>query len=274
MSGILYLVATPIGNLEDITLRAIKILKEVDIIAAEDTRHSLKLLNHLQISKPLISYHRHNEEIKTDGLIEKLLNGENIALITDAGTPAISDPGEIIVKKAIENNIEIIPIPGACALINALICSGLNTKEFVFYGFLPINKKLRKNKFEELKKENKTMIIYEAPHKIITTLNDIYKNLGNVNIVLAKELTKIHESFIRGSVLEIIEKITDIKGEMIILIEENNAIVNEKKEELSVDEQYELYKRQGLKKNEIIKKIAKNLEVPKNEIYMKFIDKD
>ena len=148
MSGILYLVATPIGNLEDITLRAIKILKEVDIIAAEDTRHSLKLLNHLQISKPLISYHRHNEEIKTDGLIEKLLNGENIALITDAGTPAISDPGEIIVKKAIENNIEIIPIPGACALINALICSGLNTKEFVFYGFLPINKKLRKNKFE------------------------------------------------------------------------------------------------------------------------------
>ena len=274
MSGILYLVATPIGNLEDITLRAIKILKEVDIIAAEDTRHSLKLLNHLQISKPLISYHRHNEEIKTDGLIEKLLNGENIALITDAGTPAISDPGEIIVKKAIENNIEIIPIPGACALINALICSGLNTKEFVFYGFLPINKKLRKNKFEELKKENKTMIIYEAPHKIITTLNDIYKNLGNVNIVLAKELTKIHESFIRGSVLEIIEKITDIKGEMIILIEENNAIVNEKKEELSVEEQYELYKRQGLKKNEIIKKIAKNLEVPKNEIYMKFIDKD
>ena len=274
MSGILYLVATPIGNLEDITLRAIKILKEVDIIAAEDTRHSLKLLNHLQISKPLISYHRHNEEIKTDGLIEKLLNGENIALITDAGTPAISDPGEIIVKKAIENNIEIIPIPGACALINALICSGLNTKEFVFYGFLPINKKLRKNKFEELKKENKTMIIYEAPHKIITTLNDIYKNLGNVNIVLAKELTKIHESFIRGSVLEIIEKITDIKGEMIILIEENNAIVNEKKEELSVEEQYELYKRQGWKKNAIIKKIAKNLEVPKTEIYMKFIDKD
>lgn len=273
MSGILYLVATPIGNLEDITLRAIKILKEVDIIAAEDTRHSLKLLNHLQISKPLISYHRHNEDIKTDGLIEKLLNGKNIALITDAGTPAISDPGEMIVKKAIESNIEIIPIPGACALINALICSGLNTKEFVFYGFLPINKKLRKNKFEELKKESKTMIIYEAPHKIITTLNDIYKNLGNVNIVLAKELTKIHESFIRGCVIEIIEKMTDIKGEMIILIEGNNISIDEKKEDLSVDEQYELYKKQGLTKNEIIKKIAKNLGVSKNEIYMKFIDK-
>lgn len=273
MSGILYLVATPIGNLEDITLRAIKILKEVDIIAAEDTRHSLKLLNHLQISKPLISYHRHNEDIKTDGLIEKLLNGKNIALITDAGTPAISDPGEMIVKKAIESNIEIIPIPGACALINALICSGLNTKEFVFYGFLPTNKKLRKNKFEELKKESKTMIIYEAPHKIITTLNDIYKNLGNVNIVLAKELTKIHESFIRGCVIEIIEKMTDIKGEMIILIEGNSISIDEKKENLSVDEQYELYKKQGLTKNEIIKKIAKNLGVSKNEIYMKFIDK-
>lgn len=273
MSGILYLVATPIGNLEDITLRAIKILKEVDIIAAEDTRHSLKLLNHLQISKPLISYHRHNEDIKTDGLIEKLLNGKNIALITDAGTPAISDPGEMIVKKAIESNIEIIPIPGACALINALICSGLNTKEFVFYGFLPTNKKLRKNKFEELKKESKTMIIYEAPHKIITTLNDIYKNLGNVNIVLAKELTKIHESFIRGCVIEIIEKMTDIKGEMIILIEGNSISIDEKKEDLSVDEQYELYKKQGLTKNEIIKKIAKNLGVSKNEIYMKFIDK-
>ena len=143
MSGKLYLVATPIGNLEDITLRAIRVLKEVDVIAAEDTRHSLKLLNHLEISKPLISYHRHNEDIKTDLLIEKLLNGENIALITDAGTPAISDPGEIIVKEAIENNIDIIPIPGACALINALITSGLDTREFSFYGFLPLNKKLR-----------------------------------------------------------------------------------------------------------------------------------
>ena len=192
MSGKLYLVATPIGNLEDITLRAIRILKEVDLIAAEDTRHSLKLLNHLQITKPLISYHRHNEEIKKDILIEKLMKGENIALITDAGTPAISDPGEVIVKKAIENNIEIIPIPGPCALINALIASGLDTKQFTFYGFLPLNKKLRANKFEEIKKENKTMIIYEAPHKISATLQDIYKSLGDVNVVLAREITKIH----------------------------------------------------------------------------------
>lgn len=274
MSGKLYLVATPIGNLEDITLRAIRILKEVDVIAAEDTRHSLKLLNHLEISKPLISYHRHNEDIKTNVLIEKLLNGENIALITDAGTPAISDPGEVIVKEAIKNNIEIIPIPGACALINALITSGLDTKEFAFYGFLPLNKKLRTNKFEELKKEKKTMIIYEAPHKISNTLEDIYKNLGDVNIVLAREITKIHESFIRGKVSEIIEQMTDIKGEMIILIEGNDFAEEPQNRKMSIEEQYSFYEKKGLSKNEIIKQIAKDNGVKKNEIYMKFVGKE
>lgn len=274
MSGILYLVATPIGNLEDITLRAIRVLREVDLIAAEDTRHSLKLLNHLEISKPLFSYHRHNEEVKSDYLIDKLLNGENIALITDAGTPAISDPGEFIVKRAIENNINIVPIPGCCALINALICSGFDTKEFAFYGFLPLNKKLRSGKFEELKKEKKTIILYEAPHKIVTTLNDIYKNMGDVNVVLARELTKIHESFLRGKVSELIAQMENIKGEMIVLIEGNQDVQEVEKESLSIEEQYELYKREGLSKNEIIKKIAKNNGVKKNEIYMQFIDKD
>lgn len=275
MNGKLYLVATPIGNLDDITLRAINVLKEVDVIAAEDTRHSLKLLNHLEISKPLISYHRHNEEIKKDLLINKLLNGENIALITDAGTPAISDPGEVIVKEAIQNNIEIIPIPGACALINALITSGLDTKEFSFYGFLPLNKKLRLKKFQELKKETKTMIIYEAPHKIVITLNDIYKYLGDVNIVLARELTKIHESFIRGKISEIISQMKEIKGEMIILIEGNKNIEeNETQNNLPIEEQYKLYKKQGLTKNEAIKKIAKEQGVSKNEIYMQFLNKD
>lgn len=271
MSGKLYLVATPIGNLEDITLRAIKVLKEVDVIAAEDTRHSLKLLNHLQITKPLISYHRHNEDVKTSLLIQKLQDGEDIALVTDAGTPAISDPGEIVVKEAIKNNIEIVPIPGACALINALIASGLDTREFAFYGFLPINKKLRNKKFEEIKKENKTIIIYEAPHKIAGTLDDILKKIGDVNIVLARELTKIHESFVRGKVSEIAEKIENIKGEMIILIEGNNAEENEEKPEMTIEEQYEYYQKQGLSKNEIIKKIAKNNGVSKNEIYMKFV---
>ncbi len=273
MSGILYLVATPIGNLEDITLRAIRVLKEVDVIAAEDTRHSLKLLNHLQISKPLISYHRHNEEVKTDILIDKLLNGENIALITDAGTPAISDPGELVVKRAIENNINIVPIPGCCALINALICSGFNTREFAFYGFLPVNKKLRLNKLEELKKEKKTIILYEAPHKIVATLNDIYKKLGDVNIALARELTKIHESFMRGKISDIIKEMNNIKGEMIILIEGNSNVIQEE-ESFTIEEQYELYKKEGLTKNEIIKKIAKNNGVKKNDIYMQFLDKE
>lgn len=274
MNGILYLVATPIGNLEDITLRAIRILKEVDIIAAEDTRHSLKLLNHLEISKPLFSYHRHNEDVKSDVLIDKLLKGESVALITDAGTPAISDPGELIVKRAIEENITIVPIPGCCALISALICSGFDTREFTFYGFLPLNKKLRASKFEELKKEKKTAILYEAPHKIITTLNDIYKNLGDVNIVLARELTKIHESFLRGKISDLISKMENIKGEMIILIEGHIEEIEEEKEKLSIEKQYDLYKKEGLSKNEIIKKIAKNNGVKKNEIYMQFLNKD
>lgn len=274
MSGKLYLVATPIGNLDDITYRAVKVLNDVDVIAAEDTRHSLKLLNHLGISKPLISYHRHNEDMKTNILIEKLLSGENIALITDAGTPAISDPGEVVVKEAIKNNIEIIPIPGACALINALIASGLDTKEFAFYGFLPINKKLRKKKFEELKKENKTSIIYEAPHKIMGTLEDILKELGDVSIVLAREITKIHETFLRGKVSEIIPEVENAKGEMIILIEgsdkEKKEIINN---DLDENELYNIYEKQGMTKNEIIKKIAKDKGVSKNEIYMKFINK-
>lgn len=276
--GKLYLVATPIGNLDDITYRAVKVLNEVDVIAAEDTRHSLKLLNHLEISKPLISYHRHNEDVKTELLINKLLNGENIALITDAGTPAISDPGEEVVKQAIENNIEIIPIPGACALINALICSGMNTKEFIFYGFLPLNKKLRKNKFEEIKKENKTIILYEAPHKINQTLKDMYEELGDKNIVIARELTKIHEEFIRGKISEIIENYPELKGEIIILIEGNNSFNSENElknllKNMTLDEHYEYYKKQNLEKKEIIKKIAKDRNVNKNEIYMKLIDK-
>ena len=173
MSGKLYLVATPIGNLEDITIRALNILREVDIIAAEDTRHTLKLLNHFQISKPLISYYKQNEKIKSKLLIEKLLNGENIALVSDAGTPGISDPGAEIVKEAIENNINIVPIPGACAFVNALIASGMSSKEFVFIGFLSAIKKDKQEKLEELKYETRTIILYEAPHKLKMTLEAI-----------------------------------------------------------------------------------------------------
>lgn len=275
MLGKLYLVATPIGNLEDITYRAINILKEVDIIAAEDTRHTLKLLNCYEISKPLISYHRHNEEIKSNLLINKLLEGQNIAIVTDAGTPGISDPGEEIVKEAIKNNIDIIPIPGACALINALIPSGLNTSQFAFYGFLPLNKKNRENIILKIKKEDKTVILYEAPHKLIKTLEDILESIGDINCVIAKELTKIHEQFIRGNISEVVNKFNqeEIKGEYIILLDLNN---NSPMDELdinnkTIEEQYKIYEKQGMTKKDIIKQIAKNKKVPKNEIYKYFI---
>jgi hypothetical protein len=275
MSGILYLVATPIGNLEDITFRAINILKEVDLIVAEDTRHTLKLLNHYEISKPLISYHRHNEEIKVEGLIEKLKEGQNIAVVSDAGTPAICDPGEVIVKEALKENIKVIPIPGACAFVNALVASGLDTKEFVFYGFLSINKKIRKEKLKQIKKENKTIILYEAPHKLKNTLEDLEEILENRKIVIARELTKIHEEFIKGTAKEILEKYTEPKGEHVILIEAN-PIKQEDEEKLkinnmTIEEHYKYYENKGFSKNEIIKKIAKDKGVNKNEIYKLFI---
>lgn len=273
--GNLYLIATPIGNLEDITLRAIKTLKEVDIIATEDTRHTLKLLNHLNISKPLISYHRHNEEIKTKELIKKLIEGKNIGLVTDAGTPGISDPGEEIVKEAIKNQINIIPIPGACAAINALISSGLSTKEFIFYGFLPLNKKLRTEKFEDIARQKKTVIIYEAPHRLSTTLNEIKEKFGNIYVVIAKELTKVHETFLRGKIEDIENNLQEIKGEYIILFEINGKTEKEEEEikikKLTIDEQYIYYKNLGFEKKEIIKKIAKNNGVKKDEIYKKFL---
>ena len=236
MKGILYVVATPIGNLEDITLRALNILKNVDLIAAEDTRQTLKLLNHFEISKPLISYHRHNEETKSDRLIEKLNNGENIALVSDAGTPGICDPGEEVIKKAIEEKIEVIPIPGACAFVNALIASGLDTKEFTFLGFLPLNKKLRKEKLDEINKSEKTIIIYEAPHKMKNTLTDLKNILNNRKIVLARELTKIHEEFIRSNIDELIENINNITyAEKSKIITDTIAVMDYHIESLSID---------------------------------------
>ena len=269
--GHLYIVATPIGNLEDITLRAINTLKNVDIIAAEDTRHTLKLLNHFEISKPLISYHRHNEDTKTEVLIKELINGKNIALVSDAGTPGICDPGEEIIKECIEQNIEVIPIPGACAMINALICSGISTKEFIFIGFLPLNKKLRKEKLEEIQKANKTLILYEAPHKLESTLKDLKPILEDRKIVLAREITKIHEEFIRGDIDFLIEKSKEIKGEIVLIIEANNKKEENKLLDLSLEEHYKYYENQGLEKKEIIKKIAKDRNVNKNEIYKNFI---
>ncbi len=271
MKGKLYIVATPIGNLEDITLRAINILKEVDLIAAEDTRHTLKLLNHLGIKKAMISYQRHNEEVKKDVIINKILDGQNVALVSDAGTPGISDPGEEIVKESIKNKIEIIPIPGACALINALICSGMDTKEFYFLGFLPLNKKNRQEKIEIIKNENKTGILYEAPHKLKNTLKELKEILGDRKIVLAKELTKIHEEFIYDNIDDIINSNKEIKGEYVIIIEGNSKIKNNDFENMDIKEHYLFYEKQGLNKNDIIKKIAKDRKVHKNEIYKLFI---
>ncbi len=271
-NGKLYVVATPIGNLEDITLRAIRTLKEVDLIAAEDTRHTLKLLNHLEIAKPLISYHRHNEEIKTETLMDKLLEGKNIALVSDAGTPGICDPGEVIIKKCIEENIQVIPIPGACAMINALIISGIDTKEFNFFGFLPLNKKLRKEKLEEIRISKKTIILYEAPHKLTTTLKDLVEILEDRQVVLARELTKIHEEFIRGNSKEIMNQVENVKGEMVLIIEGNKKMeMKNNFDNMSLEEHYKLYEEEGMEKKEIIKRIAKDRGLSKNEIYQRFI---
>lgn len=276
MKGNLYIVATPIGNLEDITIRALNVLKEVDIIAAEDTRHTLKLLNYYNISKQLISYYKENEKTKSDVIIEKLFEGKNIALVSDAGTPGISDPGEEVIKKAIEKDIKIIPIPGACAAINALISSGISTKEFEFIGFLSAKKSDRNSKLEEIKYDTKTLIIYEAPHKLESTLNSILEILGDRNICVAREITKIHEEFIRGKVSEIINKI-EYRGECVLIIEGSSTTKKELDIEklcsLTLDEHYEYYEKKGLDKKEIIKKIAKDRKVSKNEIYQEFIDK-
>ena len=261
--------------MEDITIRALNILRNVDLIAAEDTRHTLKLLKRFEISKPLISYYKETEKKKSPVLIKKILEGKDIAVVSDAGTPGISDPGEEIVKEAIKNNIDIVPIPGACAFVNALISSGISTREFTFIGFLSSNNKDKKEKLEELKFEKRTLIFYEAPHRLITTLETMLDIFGDRNIVLARELTKIHEEFVRGKISTILEQFVDIKGEFVIIIEGYNqnkkefeiANLNEK----TLEEHYEFYKSQGIDKKEIIKKIAKDRNVAKNEIYQYFI---
>lgn len=272
MEGKLYLVATPIGNLEDITLRALRILKQVDIIAAEDTRQTLKLLNHFEIAKPLISYYRHNETQKIEQILQKLQEGQTIALVSDAGTPAISDPGEELVKKAIEKKIQVVPVPGACAAITALIASGQNTRQFLFLGFLPLNKKYRKEVLEEIQNAKQTCILYEAPHKLLTTLKDLKERIGNRKVVLARELTKIHEEFLEGTIAELIEKVTAPRGEYVLLIEGRNTNSDKREKPfLTIEEQYKRYQEEGYDKKEIIKKIAKDKKVTKNEIYQHFL---
>ena len=221
MSGKLYVCGTPIGNLEDITYRTLKVLNEVDLIAAEDTRHSIKLLNHFEISKPLTSYHEHNKDNKGGYLINKLLSGENIALISDAGMPGISDPGEEVIKQAIENEIEVVVLPGPTASITALIGSGLETGKFAFEGFLDRDKKRRRTQLEELKHEKRTIIFYESPHRLKDTLKDMLKILGNRSISINRELTKKYQEIIRNDIQGCIEIFNEreVKGEFVLIVE-------------------------------------------------------
>jgi 16S rRNA (cytidine1402-2'-O)-methyltransferase len=220
MAGVLYIVATPIGNLEDITLRALRVLKEVDLIAAEDTRHTQALLHHYGIKTPLTSYHEHNERSKAQDLVERLARGKNIALVSDAGTPVISDPGYRLVVEALQNSIQVIPIPGPSALAAALSVAGLPTDRVAFEGFLPAKKQERKIRLAALQRETRTLVFYEAPHRLKESLDDILCIFGDREIVVARELTKLHEEFLRGAVSDVIERLAEraVKGEVTILV--------------------------------------------------------
>ncbi|MGE5329937.1 MAG: 16S rRNA (cytidine(1402)-2'-O)-methyltransferase [Deltaproteobacteria bacterium] len=270
-TGTLYLVATPIGNLEDMTFRAIRTLKEVDLIAAEDTRQTMKLLNHFEISKPLTSFFRHNEGVKGDVIIQRLLSGDNIALVSDAGTPGISDPGEELVARAVEEGIKIVPIPGPSAVISGVIISGLPAGRFAFEGFLPMNKRARKERLQILKKELRTMVFYEAPHKLPHTLKDIYEAFGERRIALAREMTKMFEEVLRMKLSEAVNYYNNnqARGEFVLIIEGAKEEILEDKEEDNLPVRFivERYMEQGMDKKEAMKKAAKEKGISKREIY-------
>ena len=273
-SGKLYLCATPIGNLEDITLRVLRVLKEVDLIAAEDTRHTRKLLSHYDIHTPLTSYHRHNMSEKGQLLLKKLLEGQQIALVSDAGMPGISDPGEDMAVLAIENGIELIPLPGASAVITALVVSGLSTRSFVFAGFLPANKKARRDRLNTLKSQTGTLIFYEAPHRITEMLQDVALCLGDRRISLSRELTKKFEQTIRGTVTEVLDhfKTDRPRGEFTIVVEGAGSEENGVEEiqpwgEITAIDHVEMFLSQGCDKKEAIKKVAVLRGIPKKEVY-------
>lgn len=279
MSGKLYLCATPIGNLEDITYRVIKTLMEVDLIAAEDTRHSRKLLNHYEINTPMTSYHEHNKFEKAEYLVEQLLDGKDIALITDAGTPAISDPGEELVKQAYGAGIIVTSLPGPCALITALTLSGLSTARFAFEAFLPSDKKERSRILDELTNDTRTIILYESPHRLQKTLKELYEALGNRTITIVRELTKIHETIWRTSIGDAIASYNSLepKGEYVLVIEgkSRRELDIEKQgrwEEKTISEHMEIYMDQGIEKKEAMKAVAKDRGITKREVYQALID--
>lgn len=266
----LYICPTPIGNLEDITLRTIRILKEVDLVAAEDTRRTIKIMNHLDIKKPLISLHEHNEEGKSESIISMVKEGKTVALVSDAGMPGISDPGEILIRKAIEEEVEVITLPGPSAFIVALVNSGLSTSRFTFIGFLDRTSKNRVKELEDLKNKTETLIIYESPHRIKNTLKDIYKILGNRKIVLARELTKIHEEYIRMDIKDMLENIDNLNilGEMIIILEgaAEKEEEDQVKEEVLIKELYDLME-EGYSTKDASKEIAQKYNLGKNQVY-------
>jgi len=277
MAGILYIVPTPIGNLDDITLRALRVLKEVELIAAEDTRHTQHLLSHFGIKTALTSYHEHNERDKARTLVERLKGGARIALVSDAGTPAVSDPGYRIVVEAIRAGIQVIPLPGAAALTTALCASGLPTDRYLFEGFLPAKSQERKGKLQSLSAETATLVFYEAPHRLLDALGDMLKIFGDREIAVARELTKVHEEFVRGKVSEVIGALAqrDIKGEIVLLVQGATGEAQVSDEELhamirqlagdgmGVKEIAELLgERYGLAKKEVYK-LALDLKAPK-----------
>lgn len=267
IGGALYLVATPIGNLGELTPRAITTLNEVDVIAAEDTRNTIKLLNHFQINTKLITHHQYNEKQSSKGIIELLSQGKKVAIVSDAGYPLISDPGSLLVQEVIEAGFPIIPISGANAMLAALVSSGLNTEHFMFYGFLSSHENERKSELLKLEPFPYTIVFYEAPHRIKKMLTSMLEVLGNRNIVLSRELTKRHEEFIYGTIEEIIEIVDELKGEMVIVVEG-------KKEELVIDDkilinEVESLVEQGTRLKDATKEVALKYNVSKNELYRK-----
>ncbi len=274
MTGTLYLIATPIGNLGDMTSRAVDTLKEMDIIAAEDTRNSIKLLNHFEIKVPMTAYHEFNKYDKADYLISELLSGKNIGLITDAGTPGISDPGEVLVKKCYENGINVTSLPGCCALINALIISGLPTRRFSFEAFLPSDKKERRNILDELKVDTRTVILYEAPHHLLKTLKELLTELGDRKISVCKELTKKFESVNQTTLQEAVDYYTENepRGEYVLVLEgqsrEKLVLLNQSKwNDVSIEEHLKIYTESGMDKKEAMKKVAQDRGITKRDVY-------
>ncbi len=270
MAGTLYLVATPIGNLEDITFRAVRILGEVDLIACEDTRQTRKLLEHLGIRKPLISYHEHNEAARTPELVNKLEHGADIALVSDAGTPLVSDPGYLLVKAAVENGIPVEPVPGASAVLTALAASGLPTDSFHFAGFLPPRGSRRRQALDQIREMKTTVIVYEAPHRILKTLDDLRETLGDRPIVAAREMTKRHEEFLRGTAASIRDALAGrgpVKGEFTVLIGKPGSSAPQMPDAGTIRATVESRLRDGVARMEAIKSAARDLGISKRAVY-------